>query len=619
MFLAVVATLMAACLVALGLPLTAAAAPHAVSSFAYSHSFASEGQLSVTTGIGSTVVESGSGYVLVAGGDSVAVYKPNAAPGGSAIAEFAVGSFPKSITQDSASGAIYVLGGNGTVTRWTSDGAVVPSYTEDAGFRIEGLAANNIGVDPQTGDLLVLNSGTEQVVRYSNTGQVISTTNVGSAFNMAVAPDGSFYTAGYYESELVHFSATGVRLWEQSVEGIQGHGALAINPKTGNLDEIVETSYFGGEYVLTEYNSAGKTQSIAPLQFPGAGAEAVSGFAIGKSDGDLYLPVRSGNREIAVFGPAVYPGVESPKVESIGPNSIRLSAEVDEGEEAPGAGPPSGSFARFEYSSDKGQTWTPAPDLTVEATGTIEGEVLALDPNFAYEIRTTAGNEFLTHASASTAVTTPGIAPIVITGSASEVSATGASVRGTVETIGSQTGYFFEYGLSDSYGIRAPAGREGVAGNLRPPRFVTQQLTGLEPGTTYHFRLVATNAFGRTLGEDETFTTSRVEGEEAVRAYEQVTPIDKEGGIPDRLLGFLSSPDGSAVTYVSRPPGGPVSSNPWLARFAAFRSPEGWSVRGTDPLSGVPTGLGNRFEPRPRGHRPGAGARCRRRRSQPLR
>jgi hypothetical protein len=32
-------------------------------------------------------------------------------------------------------------------------------------------------------------------------------------------------------------------------------------------------------------------------------------------------------------------------------------------------------------------------------------------------------------------------------------------------------------------------------------------LEGLQPGTTYHYRVVATNVDGTTYGEDQTFTT----------------------------------------------------------------------------------------------------------------
>ncbi len=35
----------------------------------------------------------------------------------------------------------------------------------------------------------------------------------------------------------------------------------------------------------------------------------------------------------------------------------------------------------------------------------------------------------------------------------------------------------------------------------------TISLTGLEPGTTYHYRIAATNAFGTVYGLDETFST----------------------------------------------------------------------------------------------------------------
>src|SRR5918992_553721 len=54
-----------------------------------------------------------------------------------------------------------------------------------------------------------------------------------------------------------------------------------------------------------------------------------------------------------------------------------------------------------------------------------------------------------------------------------------------------------------AYGSQTPAGTSG--GNADRP--VSADITGLAPSTTYHFRLVATNASGTATGADAQFTT----------------------------------------------------------------------------------------------------------------
>ena len=59
---------------------------------------------------------------------------------------------------------------------------------------------------------------------------------------------------------------------------------------------------------------------------------------------------------------------------------------------------------------------------------------------------------------------------------------------------GAITGCHFEYGTSESYeGGSVPCEPSGPYGSEAD---VTAKLTGLEPETTYHYRLVASNAAG---------------------------------------------------------------------------------------------------------------------------
>jgi plastocyanin/phosphodiesterase/alkaline phosphatase D-like protein len=96
------------------------------------------------------------------------------------------------------------------------------------------------------------------------------------------------------------------------------------------------------------------------------------------------------------------------------------------------------------------------------------------------------------------------IAPAVATGHATAVNETEATLEGSVDPEGEATEYLFEYGTNSSYG-HATAVTSLPADNLN--HAVTMRLTGLAPGTEYHFRLVATNARGTSKGADETLRT----------------------------------------------------------------------------------------------------------------
>jgi hypothetical protein len=66
------------------------------------------------------------------------------------------------------------------------------------------------------------------------------------------------------------------------------------------------------------------------------------------------------------------------------------------------------------------------------------------------------------------------------------------------------TSYAVEYGTTAAYGTRTASAAAG-SGNAAAP--VSQAVGGLSPGTTYHFRVVATSDGGTTAGADQTFTT----------------------------------------------------------------------------------------------------------------
>ncbi|HEY3774077.1 MAG TPA: hypothetical protein VGL69_13840 [Solirubrobacteraceae bacterium] len=79
-----------------------------------------------------------------------------------------------------------------------------------------------------------------------------------------------------------------------------------------------------------------------------------------------------------------------------------------------------------------------------------------------------------------------------------------ATLAGGVYPNGLDTTYDWQYGTTTAYGSQT-ASVDAGAGSL--PTAATATLTGLTPATTYHYRLVATNADGTIYGYDYTLTT----------------------------------------------------------------------------------------------------------------
>ena len=95
--------------------------------------------------------------------------------------------------------------------------------------------------------------------------------------------------------------------------------------------------------------------------------------------------------------------------------------------------------------------------------------------------------------------------PTSVTGSAASISKEAAIVAGSVNPNLQATSYHFEFGTTTGYGDATPVQSAGSVGSATP---VSAELSGLAPSTTYHYRLVATNADGTTKGADATFTTT---------------------------------------------------------------------------------------------------------------
>jgi hypothetical protein len=193
-----------------------------------------------------------------------------------------------------------------------------------------------------------------------------------------------------------------------------------------------------------------------------------------------------------------------------------------------------GAFS-FEYSAD-GITFQATPVRYRAGTGPVSfgTEIAGLTPNTTYRVRVVALKQTgltttVSSVSAEGTFITDAAEPVATTLGAAGILPTSATLGGRLNPNGSATSYWFEYGPTSSYGTRVPV-PSGFAGSGGSDRVVSQGIAGLDPETTYHFRLVAENPVGRSTGADRTFTTRPSASPPAGREYELVSPADKVGG-----------------------------------------------------------------------------------------
>ena len=140
-------------------------------------------------------------------------------------------------------------------------------------------------------------------------------------------------------------------------------------------------------------------------------------------------------------------------------------------------------------------------------TGAIDVQVAlgGLTSATSYHYRVVATNAAGVDRGADRTFTTAG-APGASTGSARNVTTTGARLTATVDPNALATTYRFEYGTTTSYGKQTASASAGSGASAVA---VGANVSGLQPHTRYHYRVVATNAAGTVRGRDRTFTTLR--------------------------------------------------------------------------------------------------------------
>ena len=133
--------------------------------------------------------------------------------------------------------------------------------------------------------------------------------------------------------------------------------------------------------------------------------------------------------------------------------------------------------------------------------------------------------------------------PIVTTNAASSIDVNSSTLNGYLNSAGtSSTTVCFEYGKTDAYGS-VTTNQSKTTGES-----FTQELTGLDPGTMYHFRSKATNDVGVTYGTGRTFITESL----SPGSFEITFPSYKPAGSDIFLSGMLLNGTGVGVAVTTQ-------------------------------------------------------------------
>jgi hypothetical protein len=270
---------------------------------------------------------------------------------------------------------------------------------------------------------------------------------------------------------------------------------------------------------IAEYDPAGDLQLTFGSEEPlggslGKRSSAVRAVAVNEGAELIYV-VNPSHDDVDVFGQVVSPPViatAQPPVSDVTRTSALLAATVNPesnrasyyfeyapaGEYQPNAVDPYAQGGRTAIAALAGSS--PETVERVALTG--------LRPGVTYHYRIVVSNASATeYGPDETFTTAPATPPSVSTGAALAVGSTGATLTGTIDPRGLTTSYTFELGTDTSYSGAALFGDAGEGNGVVAVSIELQYLT---PGTTYHYRLVATSFDGTSYGQDGTFTTAPI-------------------------------------------------------------------------------------------------------------
>jgi hypothetical protein len=609
--------LVVVCCVVVGVLLGCVGSAEALNSHVYESSFGAPGsgagQFAEPSGVAVDEValgHEGDVYVADTGNDRVQWLSPNGkelkgqfdgseTPAGSFSAPTAIAVDNSTSPFDPSSGDVYVLdSGHKVIDKFDAGGKYAGQITTGAGGEPFG-ELDGVAVDPE--GLLWVYQASGEIDSYSSAeaNQFLAdrSSPFGTAPGLAVDAHDDLYVKRF-EPRFAKINSAGGSLIEAM--DAETSTAAAVNEATGEvlIDNLSSVAVFDEAEECTTAHPCENAPAGALLSRFGAGhLTAGAGVAIDATSGLVFV-ADSSKDEVEVFRPVVVPGASTGAISEVATGSVTLNGEVN----------PSGlpvTSCQFEYGPTTAYGHTaecsPKPGAgtsNVPVSARLSGLALG-----TYYYRLVAANAN----GSGEGLDRSFQAGATVEGEASPtVEATEATLTAQIDAAGLPTTYHVEYGPTAAYGSSTP---EREAGAPDEAVTVTSVLSKLNPGSEYHYRFVATNAFRVVDGADMTFTTPTTTATAAERlpdgrAYELVSPANSreiyapsgEVDSSDLKSGrpYRAAADGDAVTYAGEPPvsgeGGNGSEgspfgNEYLSTRGAGSGPSGWETADVTPLA----------------------------------
>jgi hypothetical protein len=606
-------------------------------------------------------------FAIPAGAAEVHQFKTSFGASGSGSGQF---SNNKGIAIDQSDGSVYVVdSGNYRVQKFDAAGNFVLMFGKGVNETISGdictaasgntckagtqgsggsgFDTNNgfsnpsfVAVDPSNGDVYVADSGTKVIDKFSSAGVFISSnngsgsgSNFGSIAGIAVDPSRNLWVYDT-NAQMRKFDSSGAFLtqWNSgfgvtpvgiAVDSsinlyiVRGFPAVQRMSSSGsNLGEVdgsgtatalglkpSSNEVYVGASAQVRHFAGGCVTPCSSIETFGSGSTISNAVGVAVRSSNSYAYVSDpGKPRVEIFEALFLPNVTTGSASNIQKTSATLNGTVN----------PDGvalTECKFEYGTTTGygSTIPCAESLGSIGSGTsnvpVHADISGLTLGTLYHFRLVAKNSNGTVNGADKSFET--LSPPVIKEEwAQSVGRTEATLIAKINPKGFATTYHLEYGTSAAYG---QASEERSVGSDTADHTVAETLAGLQPGTTYHYRFVATNSIGTTQAPDRTFTTYAVPvldtgcpnqafrtGPAAYlpdcRAYEMVSPIDKNGGgirggpltVPDGRAAFEQAAlSGEKITYSAPYSFGDQTTNGLIPnQYIATRGPSGWSTHG---------------------------------------
>jgi hypothetical protein len=393
------------------------------------------------------------------------------------------------------------------VTAWGSGGQLDGTTATDGPFG--GLAG--IAVDT-TGNLNVIDTNT-RFFRFAQDGLFITdlfAPRGTSANGLAVDGANNFFKANGNPS-VEEFQSDGTDLGQVTVS--TSTTGLAVDSATDDL--YVDTGAAIEHYSFPACVPVDFSGCTPADTFASGHLAAGAGLAVDPATGTIFV-ADAGNQRISVFGPVIFPDATTNAADAVAKHTATLNGHVDP------AGGGAVSACAFEITDDatfQAQGYTGASTVAcdqptpIAAAADVTAAATGLAVGTTYHFRLLATDAQGTGQGQDQTLTTSPAVDLTI-GAADPVDATSATLNGHVDSTGSGdiTACHFDYTDDASFQDSGFSGAQTQPCTPATPISVASDvsaaITGLAAGTTYHARLVATDTDGTTVTADQAFTTS---------------------------------------------------------------------------------------------------------------